>query len=227
MWLWFSEAGRYQVFPLHAEQKKGLRPKPNPDQQELVYWPGTARIDNEAAVDVRFRPFNVLARATIPAGGAEGVLIAQGGEFGGWAFFVKDRTLYYEHNFLDLQRYRVALTSPVPEGRVELGLSFTISGKYEISPELTSYGMEGVSGIATLYINGEEVGSGSIDKTVPFGWSLTGEGLCCGYDSETPVSALYEAPFAFTGALDRVVVSVKGEPYRNFAKEVEKALITQ
>ena len=225
--LWFAEAGRYQVFPLHSEQQKGLRPKPNPDQQEFIYWPGTARIDNEVAVNLRFRPFNVLARVTIPAGGAEGVLIAQGGEFGGWAFFVKERTLYYEHNFLGLQSYRVASTKSVPEGPVELGLEFTATGKYEISPELTSYGIEGVSGMATLYINGEEVGSGLIAKTVPFSWSLTGEGLCCGYDSETPVSALYESPFTFTGAIDRVVVSVKGEPYRNFAKEVEKALMTQ
>ena len=227
MWLWFAEAGRFKVFPLHSEQKKGMRPKTNPEQEEYIYWPGTARIDNEAAVNVKFRPFNVLASVTIPIGGAEGVLIAQGGEFGGWSFFVKEKTLYYEHNFLGLQSYRVASTSPVPEGPVELGLAFTITGKYEISPELTSYGLEGVSGVAKLYMNGTEVGSGPIDKTVPFGWSLTGEGLCCGYDSETPVSPLYESPFTFTGTLDRVVVSVKGEPYRNFVKEVEKALLTQ
>ena len=53
VWLWFAEAGRYKVFPLHADQKKGMRPKTNPEQQEYIYWPGTARIDNEAAVNVK------------------------------------------------------------------------------------------------------------------------------------------------------------------------------
>ena len=88
---------------------------------------------------------------TIPIGGAEGVLIAQGGEFGGWSFFVKEKTLYYEHNFLGLQSYRVASTSPVPEGPVELGLAFTISGKYEISPELTSTDLKAFQVLLTLY----------------------------------------------------------------------------
>jgi hypothetical protein len=44
------------------------------------------------------------------------------------------------------------------------------------------------------------VGNGKIGKTVPFGWSLSGERLCCGYDGETPVSDLYQLPFKFTGA---------------------------
>lgn len=120
---------------------KGQRPKPYPQRDLYVYYPGTSRIDNEAAVNVRMRPFSVLAHSNIPAAGAEGVLSAQGGRFAGW--------------------------------------------------------------------------------------SLSGEGLCCGLDSETPVSDLYETPFLFTGALERVIVSVSGKPYENVAIEVKKAFLAE
>jgi len=63
----------------------------------------------------------------------------------------------------------------------------------------------------------------AIPKLVPFSWSLSGEGIAAGWDSESAVSARHPAPFRFTGALDRVVISVTGEPFEDFAKTVEKA----
>lgn len=225
--LWFAEAGRYDVFPIHAYQRKAQRPKPFPERDLYVYWPHATHIDNEAAVNVRMRPFSVIARATIPQAGAEGVLIAQGGAFAGWSMFVKDGRLIYEHNYLGLERFRVTSTSTIPAGEVKLGLDFAVTGAFEITPALTQSGVQGVSGVATLYINDEAVGAGEIGKTVPFGWSLSGEGLCCGYDSETPVSDLYQAPFRFTGEIDRVIVSVSGEPFSHVAKEIENAFLKQ
>jgi arylsulfatase len=220
---WFLEAGKYDVLPLKAEQKKGLRPKPFRTRTSYTYWPGTAPVDNEIAVDVRMRSFTVVALADIPAGGAEGVLIAQGGAFGGWSLFVHDGRLVYEHNFVGLERYRVVSDRPIPTGEISLGCAFAIAGQFEISPQLTGMGVQGVSGDLTLYLNGEPAGAGPIPRTVPFLYSLTGEGLCCGYDNETPVSTLYQSPFSFTGTLHRVVVSVSGEPFSNALKEVEIA----
>ena len=225
--MWFAEAGKYDVFPLHVYQRKAQRPKPFAERDMYVYWPGATHIDNEAAVDVRMRPFSVIALASIPQGGAEGVLIAQGGAFAGWSLFVKDGRLVYEHNFLGLERYRVTSTLPVPAGDVTLGVEFEIAGQFEIAPELTATGVHGVKGTATLYINNRVAGSGEVGKTVPFGWSLSGEGLCCGYDSETPVSELYKSPFAFTGRIDRVIVSVSGQPFIHVAKEIENAFLRQ
>lgn len=225
--LWFAQAGKYDVFPLHSEQLKGQRPKPYPARDLYVYFPGTSRIDNEAAVNLRMRPFSVIAHATIPAGGAEGVLIAQGGRFAGWSFFVHNGKLVYEHNFVGLEHYRVTSDVAIPSGKVTLGMEFTITGQFEITRELTDMDIQGVNGRATLYINDKAVGSGMIEKTVPFGWSLSGEGLCCGFDSETPVSDLYDSPYRFTGDLERVVVSVSGQPYENVAMEVMKAFLAQ
>ncbi len=225
--LWFAQAGKYNVFPLHSDQKKGQRPKPYAPREMYVYYPHASRIDNEAAVNVRMRPFSVVAHAHIPAGGAEGVLIAQGGRFAGWSFFVKDSRLVYEHNYVGLERYRVVSNVTIPSGPVSLGMEFIITGQFEITPELTQMGVQGVKGRATLYINDQMAGAGDIDKTVPFGWSLSGEGLCCGFDSETPVSELYASPYEFTGKLDRVVVSVSGKPYENIEMEVRKAFLAQ
>jgi arylsulfatase len=225
--IWFAQAGKFNVFPLHSNQLKGQRPKPYPLQDLYIYYPGTSRIDNEAAVNVRMRPFNVIAHATIPESGAEGVLIAQGGRFAGWSLFMHHGRLVYEHNFLGLERYRIVSEQPVPLGKVTLGFEFEITGQFEITPELTATGVQGVNGKGTLFINDNPVGSGSIAKTVPFGWSLSGEGLCCGFDSETPVSDLYESPFHFTGQLERVVVSASGKPYENVAMEVKKAFLAE
>jgi arylsulfatase len=169
----------------------------------------------------------VVAQAEIREGGADGVLIAQGGRFAGWSLFVQDSRLIYEHNYVDLERYRVVSNVAIPAGPVSLGMEFQITGTFEITPELTAMNVQGVKGCATLYINDQPVGSGDIEKTVPFGWSLSGEGLCCGFDSETPVSDLYEAPYRFTGELERVVVSVSGKPYENVAMEVKKAFLAQ
>ena len=82
--LWYVAAGRYDVLPLHAAQMKGQRPSPIPERSSYTYWPGTTSIDSEAAVNERMRPFTVVAPVAVPAAGAEGVLIAQGGQFGGW-----------------------------------------------------------------------------------------------------------------------------------------------
>jgi arylsulfatase A-like enzyme len=225
--LWFAEAGKYDIFPLHSAQRKGQRPKPGSDRTGFVYWPNTTPVDNEAAVNLRMRPFNVVVRATIPAGGAEGVLIAQGGEFAGWTLFIKDGRLIYEHNYLGLERYRVVSTEPVPEGFQHLGLGFEITGQFEITPALTAQGVQGVSGQATLYFGDKLVGNGEIARTVPFGWTLSGEGLCCGFDSETPVSDLYEAPFEFTGDIDRAIVTVGGKPFEVMVHAVAQAFLAE
>lgn len=223
--LWFVQAGKYDVLPIHSAQQKGLRPRPYPARDRYVYYPNAGRVDNEAAVNVRMRPFSVVAHAVIPEGGAQGVIIAQGGRFAGWSFFVQGGRLVYEHNYLGLERYRVVSQALVPAGRVTLGFEFAIGGQFEISAELTAMGVQGVAGIGTLYINDQAVGSGRIGRTVPFGWSLTGEGLCCGYDSETAVSDQYQAPYRFTGTLDRVIVSTDGQPYRNLELEVRNAFL--
>ena len=147
---------------------KGRRPSPIPERAAYTYWPGTTSIDSEAPVNVRMRPFAVVAPSDVPAAGAEGVLIAQGGQFGGWALFVHDGPLVYEHNYLAIDRYRVSSDIALEPGRQALGLQFEVSGDFEISPQLAAMALHGVSGRVTPYRDDEPIGSGDIPRTVPF-----------------------------------------------------------
>lgn len=213
IYLWFAEAGKYGVLPLNRRPQATGRPRPQGDQATVTYYPNTARIDNLAAIDIKNRSFTVVAEATIPPTGCEGVLIAQGGKFGGWTLFVKDNYLHYEHNFIGMAHYRIVADVPLPTGEVQLAFRFTKTGDFE--------------GKGQLLINDQVVGEGDILQTVPYTWSLTGEGLCCGYDSETAVSDLYQPPFPFTGDLDRVTVFVEGFPLSDPGKAVELGFLRQ
>ncbi|WP_029145658.1 arylsulfatase [Microbacterium luticocti] len=222
--MWHVEAGRYGVLPLHARQHKGLRPSPFGRREVFRYWPGTSRIDNEAAVDVRMRSFSVVADVRFAAGD-RGVLVAQGGRFGGWTLYVDEDRLHFEHNYLGRARYRVRSAQPIPAGDVLLGLEFAVDGTFEISPALSRDGIRGVRGTATVLVDGTVAGQVAVERTVPFNYGLTGEGFCCGFDSETPVSDRYEAPFPYTGLLREVLISPHGEPVTVLQKQLERAYL--
>lgn len=95
-------------------------------------------------------------------------------------------------------------TDNVPEGAVELRFEFAPSAK----PDFTKG--KGSGGHVQLYINGKPCGQGEIPVTIPLLISIT-EGLECGSDSCSRISAQYSAPFAFTGIIHDVVVDVSGD----------------
>ncbi|MGH2458815.1 MAG: arylsulfatase, partial [Chloroflexota bacterium] len=180
---WWTEAGRYDVLPLDNRMGSRLalwRPGV-PPRERYVYYPGATPVPEAAAVDVRNRSFRIAARATIPTGGAEGVLLAQGSRFGGWTFFIKGCCLRYTYNYLGLAEYRIVSDQPVPTGPVELGFQFTKTGEF--------------AGTGALLIDGKQVGEGSIPHTVPVQYTVAaGEGLCCGFDGGIAVTDEYAAP---------------------------------
>jgi arylsulfatase len=146
------------------------------------------------AVNLKNKSHTITARVTIAPGGAQGVLLAHGGWFAGYALFVQDDRLVYVHNYLGLQEYRVTSTVAVPRGDCVLALHLHRTGEHQ--------------GRAELRIDGVVVGEGLIERTIPAVINISCEGLCCGYDSGLPVSASYEAPFRFTGTIHDVVVEV-------------------
>ncbi len=212
---WWAEAGRYNVLPL---DNRGVRGLPGhiggrTPRARYVYRPGGAAIPEEVAVSVRNRSHCIIAIADIPEGGAEGVLLAHGSYFGGYALYLKDRRLHYVHNFLGMHEHRVSSTVDVPSGRVSLGYEYARGERHQ--------------GHGTLYINGEQCGEHDVPRTIPFRISLAGEGLCCGWDSGLPVTRDYEAPFRFTGTIDYVVIDVSGAPFHDAAAELRIAMAEQ
>jgi hypothetical protein len=150
------------------------------------------------------RPHSIVADVTIPPGGAEGVLLAQGGAAGGYALFVKDGRLQYGLNYVARDMFMVSSGGQVPEGRHELRFEFEPTGQ----PDFASG--KGAPGRLQLYVDGTLVGATEVPHTTPMIYEL--EGLSCGYDALAPVLPdVYASPFAFTGTIHSVTVDVSGD----------------
>jgi arylsulfatase A-like enzyme len=201
---WWAEAGKYNVLPLDPRlASRTLDPSaPSaPPRPQYVYFPGGGEVAASAAPPVLNRSHAITAEVEIPAGGAEGVLLAVGGRFGGYSFYIQDGTLTYVHNYVGLEEYRVEAPGTVPTGGHTLKYSFEVTGEPDFSTG------KGAPGIGRLYIDDDLVAETEIPVTVPLLWPL-GENLTCGYDKRSVVTDAYAPPFAFTGTLHRVVVDV-------------------
>ncbi len=218
---WWAEAGRYNVLPLDArfqarfsEPKPPLAGAPSPGEaSRYVYYPDAAPVLEYQAVKVLNRSHTITAEVAIPTGGAEGVLLAQGGRFAGYSLYVQDRRLHYVHNYLGLQEHRISSAEELPTGRLTLRFVFTKSGEHQ--------------GNGALFVDDRQVGEGEILRTVPHLFDHTAEGLCCGYDSGLPVTDEYRSPFRFTGTIARVVVDVSGTPYVDPEAEARAAIVAE
>ncbi|MBW1709204.1 MAG: arylsulfatase [Deltaproteobacteria bacterium] len=198
--LWWREAEKYQVLPLDDRTNERFyidKPPRDKDRKTFTYYPDTSMMPSSAAPPIRNRSHFILAEVDIPEGSAEGVLIAHGGRFAGYALYIKDNRLVYDHNFLGIEHYIVTSEIDVPAGPSNLGFKFEKSGEHQ--------------GIGQLFINGQKVGEAPIARTIPVSYGP--EGLEIGRDTLTPVSENYTCPFKFTGILKKVVVTVDGEPH--------------
>lgn len=193
---WWAEAGKYNVLPLddrgfirQAEQQTTNRPA-----TIATYYPGSIQIPRTSIPRFQNRSFSLTAEAEIPARGAEGVLLALGGRFAGFSFFVQNNRLHFVYNYLGLERYTITATETLPTGPAKLRMEFTSTGQHQ--------------GVAALYYNDRKVGEGPISRLVPIVYG-TSEGLTAGRDPSTPVTESYQSPYAFTGKLKKVVMQLK------------------
>ena len=139
-----------------------------------------------AAPMVYNRPYSIEADVDIPDGGAEGVLVAQGGDAGGYTFYIKDGELRFLYNYVGLDRFEVrASDDGLTEGRHALRYEFEPTGAPDIA-----HG-KGVPGRGQLYIDGKLVGATEFPHTTPLLFEL--EGLSCGYDFGAPAAELRAA----------------------------------
>jgi arylsulfatase len=204
--LWWSEAGKYKVLPLDGSIFQRLaaeRPQLTRDRSQYVYFPDLSVVPFASAPKVFNRPHSITADVTIPDEGADGVLLAQGGVAGGYAFYIKDGKLHYVHNYLGLHEYRVSTANGVPTGRSELRYEFEPTGK----PDMAAG--KGSPGRGQLYVNGKLEGNAEFEMTVPIIFGV--EGLSCGYDFGEGVTHDYHMPFRFSGTLHKVTVDVSGD----------------
>ncbi|MEA2292539.1 MAG: hypothetical protein QOE86_178 [Solirubrobacteraceae bacterium] len=222
--LWYAEAGANGAFPLDDRSPLEIitqpRPTLSPPRQRYVYYPDVADVPESQAVNVRNRSYAIGAVVDVERPDAQGILFAHGSRFGGHALFVKDRRLHYAYNFVGVMEQLVVATQDIPVGeRLILSAAFEKDGE---DPPGVSTGM------LTLYYGDEAVGEARI-KTQPGRFMLSEEGLCVGRDSGEPVTDYPgERPHGFTGGtIDRVVVDVSGEPYRDLEREAVALMAMQ
>ena len=220
---WYVEAGRYQVLPVDGRGQQRFaeeRPLIAADRTRYTYYPGTQEVALNAAPRVLNRPHSIHAGVQIPDGGAEGVLVSQGGVDGGFSFFVQGGRLRYTYNYVAQQHFHVASDTEVPTGDHILSFEFEPTGK----PEPLKG--KGAPGIAKLFIDGEPVGQGELPVTIPLSLGLAA-GVSVGRDAGAPVTDEYTPPFPFTGTLRRVVYDVSGEQVVDHEAEIRIALARQ
>jgi arylsulfatase len=199
---WWAEAAKYNVLPLDGRvRQRRLEPRPQvtAPRNLYMYYPDAAPVPSGVAAPTLNRSYRITADVAIPAGGAEGVLLAHGGAFGGWSFYLQEGKLRFTYNWQGREYYDLVANVPPPAGKALLAYQFDKTGSENY----------GAGGTGRLFINGKAAAELAIPKTNPVSYWPHNEGLTCGYDNLTPVALSYESPFAFTGTIRKVVVEVK------------------
>ena len=192
---WWAEAGKHGVLPLEqggAASAVGNVPPGSPqDRTTFRYAQGMAHVPTVAAADIRNRSHRIKATIVRDGDGGDGVILAHGGYSGGYALYVRDGRLVYEHN-CGGDHTRIVGDGELPTGRADVEFAFTKTGDNR--------------GVGVLNVDGNEAARGELPRML--GGLFTIEGLDVGEDSGTPVSDRYEAPFPFAGAIESVVIEV-------------------
>ncbi|MFD6185941.1 arylsulfatase [Streptomyces goshikiensis] len=204
--LWYVEAGKYNVMPIDGSVLQRImteRPQITENRTSYTFRSGTQAVPAAVAPRVLNRPHSVTADVEIPPGGAQGVLLCQGTNAGGWSLYVKDGHLHYAHNYVQRALHHVASSETVPEGRHALRFEFEPTGAPDIA-----HG-KGAPGRAQLYIDGRLVGETEMPVTTPI--TFNPGGMACGANPGSAVTPDYQAPFRFTGTLHSVTVDLSGD----------------
>jgi arylsulfatase A-like enzyme len=217
---WFEEAQNNFVLPLDDRSAREIlndpRPSAEPPHDRYIYYPNTSPVPESVAVNVRGRSYKILANVELKEN-ANGVIFAHGSRFGGHALFIKNGKLYYVYNFLGIKPEQMFVSkTPLKPGKHTLGMEFIRE----------STGKNGESlGKTKLYVNGQVVAEGPM-RTQAGKFTLSGDGLCIGFDSGDSVSQQYKTPGTFKGGtIFGVGVTVEKTQYLDLEQEAKRALL--
>ncbi len=195
--LYDSEArrnGAYPTAPFRLPQ-----PSPAAGKTTFVYRDGVTRLPLRAAPLLGGRSHTFTAELDVPATGAEGVILAEGGRYGGFSLYVKNGKLTYENNAQGHNHETITAAGTLPTGKVEVAYSFTANPGKPARGDAYSLGVR--DGHGRLFVNGQLAGERDIDSFGAFS-----ETFDVGSDLGSPVSEGYETPFAFTGKIDKITL---------------------
>jgi arylsulfatase A-like enzyme len=217
--LWLIEATKYNVLPLDDRGAERLEPtlagRPTLIRgSSQLFFPGMGRLSENSVVSIKNKSFSITADVEIPEGGANGVIIAQGGRFGGWAVYVVDGRLKFGYNVLGIHEFTTTADSAIPAGTHQVRMEFAYDG-----------GGLAKGGDVTLYSDGDPVGKGRVAATQPMIFSAD-ETTDIGYESGTTVTADYTARTSrFTGKINWVQLDVGNDDHDHFLDPEEQLRI--
>ncbi|RWN66240.1 MAG: arylsulfatase [Mesorhizobium sp.] len=182
--LWLIEATRYNVLPLDDRTAERF----NPDLagrpvlirgNTQILFGGMGRLSENSVISIKNKSHSVSAEIDVPEGGAEGVIVAQGGNIGGWSLYVKGGKLKYCYNLIGVKHFFAESKEKIPEGSHQVRMEFAYAG-----------GGLGKGGVVTLFVDGKQVGEGKVEATAAMVFSAD-DGTDVGCDTGAPVSPDY------------------------------------
>jgi arylsulfatase A-like enzyme len=182
--LWLIEATRYNVLPIDDNVAARLnsdlagRPVLIKGNSQILFG-SMGRLSENSVINVKNKSHAVTASIVVPKEGAEGVIIAQGGNIGGWALYAHGGKLKYCYNLLGIHQFYAESADKLPPGDHQVRMEFTYDG-----------GGLGKGGIAALYVDGKKVGEGKVGATAAMVFSAD-DGCDVGVDTGSPVSPDY------------------------------------
>jgi arylsulfatase A-like enzyme len=217
--LWLIEATKYNVLPMDDRTGERLEPK-MAGRPTLVhgtsqmFFPGMGRLSENSVLSIKNKSFSVTADVAVPQGGAEGVVIAQGGRFGGWALYAKDGKARFVYNVLGIQEFSVGAHTAIPEGDHQVRVEFAYDG-----------GGLAKGGDVTLYYDGIAAGTGRVEATQPMVFSAD-ETTDIGYESGTTVTPDYTTDASrFNGTIRWVQIDLGDDDHDHFIDPEERLRI--
>jgi arylsulfatase A-like enzyme len=200
--LFIEEARKYNVLPLDDRRVERFnsdiagRPTLVRGNSQLLFG-GMGRLSENAVINVKNKSHSITAQLQVPEGGAEGVIVAQGGAFAGWSLYVKNGRPKYCYNLFGLRRFYVEGEIEIPPGTRQVRMEFTYDGD----------GL-GKGGTVSLFVDGAKSGDGRVEGTVPMVFSAD-ETCDVGSDTASPVSDDYTSDGSrFNGAVEWVQIDV-------------------
>ena len=214
--LWLIEATKYNVLPMDDRGAERFDPamagRPTLIHGTTqVFYPGMGRLSENSVVSIKNKSFSVTAEVDVPDTGASGVIIAQGGRFGGWALYAKDGKAKFVYNVLGIQDFAIEAEVAIPAGRHQVRMEFAYEG-----------GGLAKGGDVTLYHDGTAVGRGHVGATQPMVFSAD-ETTDIGYESGTTVTPDYTTRSSrFTGKIQWVQIDLGDDDHDHYIDPDER-----
>jgi arylsulfatase len=208
--LFWVEAKKFQVLPLDASVSTRLvAPRPNlaGSKTDFAWSEPVTGTPNGDAPNILNASFTYRAEVEIPQLGADGMIVTQGGRFGGYGFYVLHEKPVFVYNFLDMKRTRWEASDALTPGKHTLEFEFKYDGLGFGTLAFNSTSGVGRGATGVLKVDGKEVARASVEHTVPFIWQWD-ENFDIGNDTGTPVAEDYHVPFPFAGKLTKLTLHI-------------------